>query len=107
MFVLQYASNTLLSGSGTLIQLTPDGTRKIIASEQLTNPTALTLGSDGEVYISNKGFKAGEGEVLRIDLDNKPIRVPESSSVWGIFVFSACSVGVVRLRKKALVAKNS
>jgi dienelactone hydrolase len=37
------------------------------------SPTGLAIGADGDLYISNKGFIAGQGEVLRLDLaQNKP-----------------------------------
>ncbi|MGL4620102.1 MAG: hypothetical protein ACRCZS_13745, partial [Chroococcidiopsis sp.] len=37
--------------------------------DELINPTGLEIGSDGDIYISNKGFLAGEGEVLKLSLE--------------------------------------
>jgi hypothetical protein len=85
LYVLEYATNSLLSGdlTGALIRVAPDGTRTTIASEELLAPTALALDSDGDVYVSNRGFVAGEGEVLRISA------VPEPASVLGLLAFGA------------------
>jgi hypothetical protein len=50
--------------------VSPDGkTRTTIADDELINPTGLEIGSDGDIYISNKGFIAGQGEVLRLSLE--------------------------------------
>jgi hypothetical protein len=51
-YVLQFATGPGLSGPGALIRVAPDGTRTIIASEGLFNPTSVVLGrpddDDGE-----------------------------------------------------------
>jgi hypothetical protein len=39
------------------------------ADDELINPTGLEIGADGDIYISNKGFIAGQGEVLRLSLE--------------------------------------
>jgi hypothetical protein len=54
-------------GSGTVVRVDPSGTQTVIATG-LTFPTAMTLGPDGALYVSNMGFgfPAGQGEVLRI-----------------------------------------
>lgn len=53
--------------TGALIYVSPDGsTQTPIADDELINPTGLTLDSNGDIYISNKGFVPGQGEVLRI-----------------------------------------
>lgn len=68
LYVLEYDANGLLNegDAGALIYVSPDGkTRTTIADDELTNPTGLEIGSDGDIYISNKGFVAGQGEVLR------------------------------------------
>jgi hypothetical protein len=31
--------------------------------------TIFRIGSDGDIYISNKGFIAGQGEVLRLSFE--------------------------------------
>ena len=58
------------SDAGALIYVSPDGkTRTTIADDELITPTGLEIGSDGNIYISNKGFNAGQGEVLRLSLE--------------------------------------
>ncbi len=70
LYVLQYANEPQWKGpsSGSLIQIAPDGTRTTLVSDnRLESATAITVGSDGAVYVSNKGDRAGEGQVLRIE----------------------------------------
>ena len=73
LYVLEYDANGLLNegDAGALIYISPDGkTRTTIADDELTNPTGLEIGADGDIYISNKGFIAGQGEVLRLSLED-------------------------------------
>lgn len=61
LYVLEYDANGLLNegDTGALIYVSPDGeTRTTIADDELTNPTGLEIGADGDIYISNKGFVA-------------------------------------------------
>lgn len=70
LFVLEYDADGILSGdsTGALVYLPPEGnTRFTITSDDLISPTGLAIGPDNDIYISNKGFIAGEGEVLRLD----------------------------------------
>jgi hypothetical protein len=72
LYVLEYDADGMLTGSdeGALIYVSPDGkTRTTIADDELINPTGLEIGSDGDIYISNKGFTAGLGEVLKLSLE--------------------------------------
>ncbi|MBW4535576.1 MAG: ScyD/ScyE family protein [Pleurocapsa minor HA4230-MV1] len=72
LYVLEYDADGIANGSdaGALIYMSPDGkTRTTIADDELINPTGLEIGSDGDIYISNKGFLAGEGEVLKLSLE--------------------------------------
>jgi sugar lactone lactonase YvrE len=72
LYVLEYDADGILNGSdaGALIYVSPDGkTRTTIADDELINPTGLEIGSDGDIYISNKGFIAGQGEVLRLSFE--------------------------------------
>jgi hypothetical protein len=60
------------SGAGRVSRLSRFGKKdklKVIA-EGLTFPTAMTMGRDGNLYVSNKGYAFGEreGEVVRIEL---------------------------------------
>lgn len=70
LFVLEYDSDGIASGDskGALVYLPPEGnTRLTITSDNLISPTGLTIGPDNNIYISNKGFTPGEGEVIRFE----------------------------------------
>jgi len=71
LLVLELAKNSLLSDdqTGALIRLHPDGSRETLISEGLTMPTAVAIGADGALYISNCGACAGTGQVIRLELD--------------------------------------
>jgi hypothetical protein len=72
LYVLEFARNGLLSGdpTGALWRVTPEGTRTEIAVEGLTlvSPGGLVVG-EGAVFVSNRSTSAGEGEVVRIALE--------------------------------------
>ncbi|HEY9691487.1 MAG TPA: ScyD/ScyE family protein [Oculatellaceae cyanobacterium] len=97
LYVLEYATNSLLSGdpTGALIRVAPNGTRTTIASQGLISPTGLAVSSNREFYVSNRGFVAGEGEVIQIS-------VPESSSNLSLLALGAVGAGSLLLRKQKL-----
>ena len=72
LYVLEYDADGILTGSdaGALIYVSPDGQTRATITDELLNPTGLAIGSDGNIYISNKGFVAGQGEVLRLSQEN-------------------------------------
>jgi hypothetical protein len=55
--------------SGRIIRIAPSGERTIV-HEKLHFPTAMVLGPDGALYVSNAGHLSnrGEGEILRIKM---------------------------------------
>jgi hypothetical protein len=57
--------------AGAVVRVDPDGAMETIATG-LSLPTAMTLGPDGALYVSNKGFgyPEGMGEIVRIGLDH-------------------------------------
>jgi hypothetical protein len=66
IYVVQFATDPLFfGGPGALIRIAPDGTRSTVTTD-LFQPTGVTVGSDGSVYVSNNGTLTAEGEVLRI-----------------------------------------
>ena len=57
-------------GAGRIVRLDRSGRRAVIA-EGLTFPTGITLGGDGRLYVSNRGFDTpptGTGEILAINV---------------------------------------
>ncbi len=81
LYVLEYDADGILNGSdaGALYYVSADGkTRTTLADDKLINPTGLALDSEGNIYISNKGFIAGQGEVLRLSLEKDTTFKPDS-----------------------------
>ena len=57
-------------GLGRILRIDPGGNRTVIASG-LSLPTAMTMGPDGKLYVSNWGFSPmaiGGGQVLQVDV---------------------------------------
>jgi DNA-binding beta-propeller fold protein YncE len=65
LYVLEIATNSLLAGEplpvGALWRVTPRGFRHVVVSEGLAMPTGLTIGPDGNAYVSNFGIFADVG----------------------------------------------
>ncbi|NDJ24514.1 ScyD/ScyE family protein [Nostoc sp. B(2019)] len=105
LYVLEFASTSLQFAnslpSGVLIYLSPNGDRKTIASDGLLFPTALALGSNGDIYVSNQGYLSGRGEIVRIS-------VPESSNTASMLAFGVFMTGswLLRKHKSSSNAKN-
>jgi hypothetical protein len=59
----------IVPNSGSLVKVLEDGSLETVVSG-LTQPTALQLGPDGNLYISNFGWASppGSGQVLKVDL---------------------------------------
>lgn len=49
--------------------MSPDGQTRTTTTDELLTPTGLEIGADGDIDISNKSFIAGQGEVLRLSLE--------------------------------------
>jgi hypothetical protein len=52
-------------GTGDIVRINHSGAVEKIASG-FSFPTAMTLGPDGALYVSNLGFAAGVGQILRV-----------------------------------------
>ncbi len=59
--------------TGKIVMVQPSGQQKVIA-DSLFFPTGMTLGQDGSLYVSNKGFGPpvpGFGEILKVKFVRK------------------------------------
>ncbi|MBW4560937.1 MAG: ScyD/ScyE family protein [Mojavia pulchra JT2-VF2] len=98
LYALQYANQPAWKGDvdGSLIKIAPDGTRTtILSGNGLESPSALTIGPDGAIYITNRGDRPGQGQVLRIE-NTKSVPEP-NSALGGLLMLGA--LGVHRFRK--------
>ena len=73
MYVLETSNHAgpPTPGNGDIVRIDPSGARTTIVSG-LTFPTGMTMGPDGNLWVSNQGFgptTPGFGEILRIDLN--------------------------------------
>jgi hypothetical protein len=58
LYALQYANESAWKGNldGSLIKIAADGTRTtILSGDGLESPSALTIGPDGAIYVTNRG----------------------------------------------------
>jgi hypothetical protein len=73
MYVLEMSAqqHAPVPFTGRVTRMEPNGSRKIIA-DHLMFPTGMTMGPDGNLYVSNWGFgtPAGTGQVVKIDLEH-------------------------------------
>lgn len=93
LYALQYANQSAWKGNfdGSVIKIATDGTRTtLLSGNGLESPSALTIGSDGAVYVTNRGDRPGLGQVLRIENIKS---VPEPDSVLGVLAIGALGVG--------------
>ena len=73
LYVLEIDSNSLLepgSEGGLWAVRRGKAPRRVeLPAGTLTAPGGIAVGRRGELYVSNRSTEAGDGEVLRIDLD--------------------------------------
>jgi hypothetical protein len=52
------------------VKVAPNGTKQVVV-EGLNFPTGMTMGADGNLYVSNWGFGQGPGggEIVKVVLD--------------------------------------
>ncbi|MDZ8227388.1 ScyD/ScyE family protein [Nostoc sp. ChiVER01] len=87
LYALQYANQSLWKGNldGSVIKIASDGTRTtILSGNGLESPTALTIGADGAIYVTNRGDRPGLGQVIKIENSKS---VPESTSTFSLLAF--------------------
>lgn len=81
LFVLEMAKDSLLADPppvGQIIQVKPNGTRTVIASDGLIAPVDLEIGPDQALYVANFGPTADQGQVVRIKLPESSVTIPAS-----------------------------
>ncbi|WP_335136539.1 ScyD/ScyE family protein [Nostoc sp.] len=99
LYALQYANQSAWKGNldGSVIKIATDGTRTtLLSGNGLESPSALTIGSDGAVYVTNRGDSPGLGQVLRIENTKS---IPEPDSVLGILAIGALGVGLLHKKR--------
>ncbi|MEH1803265.1 MAG: ScyD/ScyE family protein [Nostoc sp.] len=93
LYALQYANQSAWKGNfdGSVIKIATDGTRTtLLSGNGLESPSALTIGADGAVYVTNRGDRPGLGQVLRIENIKS---IPEPDSTLGVLAITALGVG--------------
>jgi glucose/arabinose dehydrogenase len=67
LYVVEHATGGLFfpPNSGQLSRVAPNCLR-VAVLQGLDRPTAVAVGSDGAIYVTNHGITPGAGEVLRI-----------------------------------------
>jgi sugar lactone lactonase YvrE len=72
LYVLQITSEGFLGGPspGKLIRVNPDGSRTELAEGELEQPTGMTIGEDGDVYVANNGTSGTDGQIVRIETED-------------------------------------
>jgi hypothetical protein len=69
MYVLEmtYGAPFPTPGHGRIVKVEPNGEKQVIA-DGLNLPTGMTMGPDGNLYVSNWGFgkPPGGGEIVKV-----------------------------------------
>lgn len=100
LYALQYANQSAWKGNfdGSLIKIATDGTRTtILSGNGLESPNALAIAPNGEIYITNRGDRPGQGQIIRVENSQS---VPEPSSAASVVAFSLFSLGLLRQTKR-------
>ncbi len=68
VYALEITDKGALSGDlgGSLIHVSPQGEKKILACQGLIQPTGIVTGRNGDVYVSNYGLNPGYGQVVKV-----------------------------------------
>lgn len=100
LYALQYANQSAWKGDfdGSVIKIAPDGTRTtLLSGNGLESPSALTIGADGAVYVTNRGDRPGFGQVLKIENTKS---IPEPDSALGVLAIAALGIGWLHKKKE-------
>lgn len=98
LYVLQLDNDGLAQpgSGGSLIRVSPDGSRQTIFSQGLVMPTGLEIGPDGAFYVANFSAMLGIGQVLRIS------EVPEPAA-FALMGIGLLGLAAIRRRRVAAV----
>jgi hypothetical protein len=66
IWVSRYASAPFFGGPSAVDRIAKDGTRSSYLVGVVSQPTGITVGPDGAVYVAHRGSQADVGEVLRL-----------------------------------------
>lgn len=68
LYVLEMATNGLLSQdvTGSVVKVSRDGTRTVIATSGLAYPTAIAVDHKGNVYVANFGTSSKNAQLVRL-----------------------------------------
>jgi hypothetical protein len=106
LYALQYANQSAWKGNfdGSVIKIAADGTRTtLLSGNGLESPSALAIGDDGAVYVTNRGDRPGLGQVLRIENTKS---IPEPDSTLGVLAIAALGVSWLHNKRfKPLIDK--
>ena len=99
LYALEADSNGLATpgGSGQLIRVGLDGSQTTLFSGLVT-PTGLTIGSNGDFFVTNFSAAQGIGQVLRISAAPEP-------STWAAMLLGFGFVGAALRRRRAQVLR--
>lgn len=106
LYALQYANQSAWKGNfdGSVIKIATDGTRTtLLSGNGLESPSALTIGADGAVYVTNRGDRPGLGQVLRIENTKS---IPEPDSALGILAIGALGFGCLYKKRATKLPIN-
>jgi hypothetical protein len=87
--------------SGSVIRVLPDGTQEVVYSgPEIGAGGSLTKGPDGAYYITSDARFGFTGAVQRLELSSSAARVPEPTSVVGIFAVAAFGANAMLKKRK-------
>ena len=65
--LLAQPENPRLPPPGRLVRVSRDGSQQTLVSKGLYTPMGVAVGPDGSIYVTNHGFAAGDGTVVKVN----------------------------------------